>query len=123
MFYYALLCTIRQKKDIIKYILELKRKNKINTAKSSEIKNKNYYDYDDTEYKGIRDVKDTYDDVDEDYYKPIRIGNAFSSNYIEYKSNGDKDKILLIKEYLDMIRPYLNDLIDKHKTQGESKIN
>ena len=112
-----------QKKDIIKYILELKRKNKINTAKSSEIKNKNYYDYDDTEYKGIRDVKDTYDDVDEDYYKPIRIGNAFSSNYIEYKSNGDKDKILLIKEYLDMIRPYLNDLIDKHKTQGESKIN
>ena len=123
MFYYALLCTIRQKKDIIKYILELKRKNKINTAKSSEIKNKNYYHYDDTEYKGIRDVKDTYDDVDEDYYKPIRIGNAFSSNYIEYKSNGDKDKILLIKEYLDMIRPYLNDLIDKHKTQGESKIN
>ena len=35
-----------------------------------------------------------YDNIDEDYYKLIRIGNAFSSNYIEYKSNGDKDKTL-----------------------------
>ena len=28
---------------------------------------------------------------EEDFYKPIRIGNAFSTSYIEYKSNGDKD--------------------------------
>ena len=34
----------------------------------------------------------------EDDYKPIRIGNAFSSNYIEYESNGDKDKILFIDD-------------------------
>ena len=47
--------------------------------------------------------------------------NSFSINYIEYVSNGD-NKTLSIKEYLDMIRPYLNDLIDKHKTQGEWKI-
>ena len=33
----------------------------------------------------------------EDHYKPIRIGNAFSSNYIEYKRNVDKDKSLSIK--------------------------
>ena len=43
-----------------------------------------------------------YDDIDEDYYKPIRIGNAFSSNYIKYESNGDKEnnyqlKIILMK--------------------------
>ena len=31
------------------------------------------------------------------------MGNAFSSNYIEYKSNGDKDKTLSIKDYLDKI--------------------
>ena len=30
----------------------------------------------------------------EDPYKRIRIGNAFSSKYIEYKSNGDKYKSL-----------------------------
>ena len=54
----------------------------------------------------------------EDNYKPIRIGNAFSSNYIEYKSNRDKDKTLSIKDYLDEIKPYLSDIND-HKTHGE----
>ena len=33
------------------------------------------------------------------YYK-VRIDNAFSSKYIKYESNGDKDKTLSIKEYL-----------------------
>ena len=28
-----------------------------------------------------------------DHYKPTRNGNAFSSNYIEYESNGDKGVI------------------------------
>ena len=33
-----------------------------------------------------------YDDIDEYYYQPIRTDYAFSSNYIEYESNRDKDK-------------------------------
>ena len=45
-----------------------------------------------------------------DNYKPERTGNAFSSNYIEYKSNGDKDKSLSIKDYLDEI----NNIINNH---------
>ena len=57
-----------------------------------------------------------------DYYKPIRTGNVFSSNYIEYESNGDKNKSLPIEEYLDKIRSYLSDIINDHKTQGEWKI-
>ena len=48
---------------------------------------------------------------------PIRTGNTFTSNYIEYESNRVKDKMSSIKEYLDMIMPYINDLIDQHKTQ------
>ena len=60
---------------------------------------------------------------EEGYYKPIRIGNAFSSNYIEYKSNGEKDKSLSIKKYLNMIRTYLSDIINDHKTQGEWRIH
>ena len=62
-------------------------------------------------------------DPRKDYYKPIRNGNAFSSNYIEYESNGDKNKPLSIKEYLDKVKTYLIDLIDYHKTQGEWKIH
>ena len=118
-----------KKKYIIKDLLKLKitiKNSKIktmkNTTKSSKIKTKKHYDYDDIEYKGIRDVKNLFDDIDEDYYKPIGIGNAFSSNYIEYQSNGDKDRILSVKEYLDMIRQYLRDIINNHKTQNEWKI-
>ena len=86
-------------------------------------KPKKCYDYDDTEYKGIRDVKDLFDlSIDEDYYKPIITNSAFNKNYIQYESKGNKDKILTINEYLDMIRPYLSDIINVHKTQGEWKI-
>ena len=52
----------------------------------------------------------------------MRIGNAFSSNFIEYKSHGDKDEALSIKDYLDEIKPYLSDIINDHKTQDEWNI-
>ena len=72
--------------------------------------------------KILRDIRTLFETLDEeDYYKPIWTGNAFSSNYIEYNSNGDKDNMLPIEDYLDKIEPYLNDLIDGHKTQGEEK--
>ena len=41
---------------------------------------------------------------EEDYYEPVRTSNAFNKNYIEYESNGDNDKSLSVKEYLDMIK-------------------
>ena len=47
------------------------------------------------------------------------IVNAFSSNYIEYKSNGDKGEISSLEGYLNMIRTYLNHMINDHKTQGK----
>ena len=87
------------------------------------LKTNKYYDYDDIEYRGIRDVKDLFDlSVSEDYYKPIVINNAFNNNYIQYESKGDKDKILTIREYLNTIRPYLVDMINYHKNQSEWKI-
>ena len=87
-------------------------------------KPKKYYDYDDTEYKGIRDVKDLFDfSINEDCCKPIITYDAFNNNYIQYESKGDKDKILTPSEYLDMIRPYLGDIISDHKTQGEWTIH
>ena len=87
-------------------------------------KSKKYYDYDDAEYKRIRDVKDLfYFSNDEDYYKPIITNGAFNNNYIQYESKGNKNKILTTSEYLDTIRPYLSDIINYHKTQGKWKIH
>ena len=40
-------------------------------------------------------------------------------NYIEYKSKGDRYENLSPKEYLDVIRPYLTDLINEHKPTAE----
>ena len=66
---------------------------------------KKYYDYNDDEYRGIKDIEGLFDLSDkEDYYKPIILNSAFNDNYIQYESKGDKDKILTIIEYLNMIR-------------------
>ena len=45
----------------------------------------------------LRYIRTLYESDEEDYYKLIRTGNAFSSNYNEYESNGVKDKTLSIK--------------------------
>ena len=60
--------------------------------------------------------------IGEDYYKPIKLNTAFNNNYIKYESKGDKDKILTLNEYLDVIRSYLVDMINDHKNKGEWKI-
>ena len=81
--------------EIKKNLLELER---------NLFKTKKYYDYDDNEYKGISDVKDLFDlSIDEDYYKPTITSGALNNNYSQYESIGNKDKILTISEYLDMI--------------------
>ena len=54
--------------------------------------------------------------TDEYYYRTTKTKSTFNGNYIEYESKGDKDKNLTRKEYLNMIRPYLSDIIDDHKT-------
>ena len=87
-------------------------------------KPKKYYDYDDTDYKGISGVKDLFDlSIDEDYDKPIIANGTFNNNYIQYESRGNKDKILTPSEYLDMIRPYLSDIINDKKNHGEWRIH
>ena len=41
----------------------------------------------------------------------MRVTNFWSKNYIDFKSNGDRNKKLLLKEYSDKIKPYLMDII------------
>ena len=56
-------------------------------------KTKKYHDYDDSEYRGIRNVRHLFDlSINEDYYKPIIAKGAFNSSYIQYESKGDKGK-------------------------------
>ena len=76
---------------------------------------KKYHDKDDQDYKGIRYIENLFNKIDEDYYKPIKTKGAFNNNYIEYESRGDKDKNLSPEDYLDIIRPYLRDMINNHK--------
>ena len=61
--------------------------------------------------------------TDEDYYKPIITNSAFNNNYVQYESKGNKDKILTVNEHLGIIRPYLSDVINDHKTKGERRIH
>ena len=49
--------------------------------------------------------------------------SAFNNSYIQRESIGDKDKSLSDREYIDIIRTHLLDLINNHKTQGEWKIH
>ena len=56
--------------------------------------------------------------IDEDYYQPIIARGAFGRSYIQYESKGDKGKNLSIKEYLNMINPYLRDIINDLKIRG-----
>ena len=121
--------------EIRRNLYEIKNKTNLFALRMKEIeerldelernlsKSKKYYDYDDAEYKGIKDVKDLFDSpTDEDYYKPIIVNGAFNNDYIQYESRGNKGKILTVNEYLDIIRPYLRDVINDHKTQSEWKI-
>ena len=82
-------------------------------------KTKMYYDYDGIEYKGIRNIKDLFDlSIDKDYYQPITTRGAFNSSYIQYENKGDKGQKLSIKQYLNMNKPYLSDIINDHKAHG-----
>ena len=73
----------------------------------------------------LRDVKNLFEHEQEEeknYYKPLRVSNFWSNNYIKYESNGDKNKTLSVEEYLNKISPYLKDIINNLKKSYTWKI-
>ena len=63
----------------------------------------------------LRDIKNLFEhEEDENYYKPARVSTFWSNNYIEYKRNSDRNKILSVEEYLNKIRPFLKDIINNN---------
>ena len=65
----------------------------------------------------IENVRDLFSILD---YEPALIKSGFDNNYLEYMSNGNDS--LNLNEYLELIKPYLYDLINVHKAKGEWKI-
>ena len=105
-----------KRKEIEKVLIELEE---------SLFKLKKYYDHDDIKYKAIRDAGALFNQsTDKSYCKSIKTTSVFDNknNYIEYRSKGDKDKILSVKKYLNKIRPYLSDTLNDHKTKGKVKV-
>ena len=97
-----------------------KRKDYYNLAELVNKLNKKekyrYYDRDDLDYHGIKDIENLFEaDDNDDYYKPILVKSYFNESHKYYESRGDKDKKLSIEQYLDVIKPYLSDLINDHK--------
>ena len=76
-----------------------------------------YYNNDDDDFIGIENVQDLFKIL---INKPAIVKSGYNNNYIEYRSEGDK--LLTIEEYINLIEPYLRELINDHKNKGEWKI-
>ena len=107
--------------------------NNTNTNVDNKINNTNDEDF----IENIRDlfnnkldkkINNTNDDFIENirdlfsilYYEPLLIKTGFDNNYLEYMSNGNNS--LSFNEYLELIKPYLYDLINVYKAKGEWKL-
>ena len=69
------------------------------------------------DFIGLENVKDLYSILD---YKPVLTSAGFNYNYLEYGSDGNNS--LSFMEYLNLIKPYLEDLINEKKNKGEWKL-
>ena len=58
--------------------------------------------------------------INKDYYKPKLNKSGYNKNYAQYESK--RDKILSLKEYLNLIEKYLRELIEEYKLKGEWKV-
>ena len=53
----------------------------------------------------IRDVRTPFEQEEEACYGPKRVNNSWNRNCIQYESNCDKNRTLLLDEYLNKIKP------------------
>ena len=69
----------------------------------------------------MRDLRFLYEQ-EENYYERRKTKSAFGGNYLEYESNGDTSEVLSTEDYLNKIRPYLSDIIDKHEDEWKIQL-
>ena len=65
----------------------------------------------------IENIRDLFSILD---YESVLIKSGFNNNYLEYMSNGNNS--LSFNEYLELMKPYLYDLINVYKAKGEWKL-
>ena len=119
-----------ESKDIKRNLYNIEKQRKISLKKTSKyldeldkriLRLDKYHDFDDFEYKGIKDIENLYKIlIDKDYYKPKLYKSGYNKNYAQYESKGDK--ILSLKEYLNLIEKYLRELLEEYKQKGEWKV-
>ena len=119
-----------ESKDTKRNLYNIEKQRKINLKKTSKyldeldkriLRLNKYHDYDDFEYKGIKDIENLFKiSIDKDYYKPKLNKTGYNKNYAQYESKGDK--ILSLKEYLNLIEKYLRELLEEYKQKGEWKV-
>ena len=121
-----------ESKDIKRNLYNTEKQRKISLKKTSKyldeldkriLRLDKFHDYDDFEYKGIRikDIENLFKiSIDKDYYKPKLNKTGYNKNYAQYERKGDK--ILSLKEYLNLIEKYLRELIEEYKIKGEWKV-
>ena len=105
---------------IRKNLYNLKNKNKFSKTSRNYLNdlNKKIINFNKHEdYVRLENVKDLYSILD---YKPVLVRTGFNNYYLEYISEGDKS--LSFIEYLNLINPYLEDLINNKKNKGEWKL-
>ena len=72
----------------------------------------------------IRDIRTFFQQEEEkDYYKARRVSSFWNNNYIEYESNGNKNRKLSLDEYTNKkIEPYLRNIITDLQNSDTWKI-
>ena len=59
----------------------------------------------------IANIRTLFEQEEKDNYKPKVVSSFFSYIYIEYESNGDRNRNLSLDEYLIKFESYLKDII------------
>ena len=72
--------------------------------------------------KIIRDIRILFEQEEKDSYKPKRINSFWNSNYIEYESNGDKNRNLSLDECLNKTEIYLRNIMIDLQSSSTWKI-
>ena len=109
-------------KEIRNHLYNIENKNELensneylNELDKKIIKLKEYNNNNNDDF--IENVRDFFNIVN---YEPILVKTGFNNNYLEYRSEGNDS--LSFVEYLNLIKPYLNDLINDKKDKGEWKL-
>ena len=121
----------KELEDIRKNLYNIEKTKQFNSIKTNKyldeldekiLKLDGYYqDYDDSEYIGIKDLRDLFKlSINEDYYKPTLAKSGYNNNCTQYENKGDK--ILTLEEYFALIEQYLRELTDYYKNKGEWKV-